>query len=71
MSQVTIYLPQDLHEKVRDRARELGLSLSAFMANLAREAVQPEPTIDALEELFGSCRGLDVPEDPLPDDIRF
>lgn len=56
MSQITIYLPQDLHDKVRDRARELGLSLSAFMTNLAREAVAPDPTIHALEQLLEVAR---------------
>ena len=71
MSQLTIYLPEELHERVRARAKELGVSLSSFMAGLARKAVEHEQRFEQLDSLFGSCEGLVMPEDSPPRNVDF
>ena len=53
MSQLTIYLPEDLHEKVRKKSKELGISLSSYMASLVSEAFESD-TMSELDALFGS-----------------
>lgn len=70
MSQVTIYLPDELHREVKAKAKESGKSLSAFMADLARDALRIEAK-QKLESLFGSCEGLEVVEDTPPDPVEF
>lgn len=41
MSQVTIYLPKDVEQLVRREAKKARKSLSAWLADLARESVKP------------------------------
>ena len=55
MSQVTIYLPEDVARRVRREARKRGLSLSAYMADIARRAAGSEGRQKELRALYGSC----------------
>ena len=70
MSQLTIYLPDTLEKAVREQAKREGQSLSAFLAGLARRAVQPSQWPDRISELHGSWEGS-FPEmdDPPPDEV--
>lgn len=49
VAQLTIYIPDELELKIRERAQREGKSLSAFVAEIARNAVAP----DAWSEAFG------------------
>lgn len=61
MAQLTIYLPEELERKVRERAKQQGKSVSAFLAEIARQAVEPDAWSEAFLELYGSWEG-DFPE---------
>ncbi len=71
MSQLTIYLPDELAASLRRDAKKAGKSLSAYMAELATrrgrgKAVWPQE----FNRLYGACRGeLVEPEDPPPDEL--
>lgn len=71
MSQLTIYLPDELAASLRRDAKKAGKSLSAYMAELAtgqqrRRAGWPE----GFNRLYGACRGeLIDAEDPPPDEL--
>lgn len=68
MSQITIYVPKDLEAKIRERAATEGKSISAFMAALAAEVVEPDAWSQAFLELYGSWEGeLEEPVDPPPE----
>lgn len=69
MSQVTVYLPADVLEAARKRARAQHRSLSAWVgALIRRESVSEWP--DSLKHLLrqGSA-DLVEPDDPPPEDI--
>ena len=71
MSQLTIYLPDDLAASLRRDAKRAGKSVSAYVADLATgrrgdKAHWPE----GFARLYGACRGeLVEPEDPPPDEL--
>lgn len=67
MAQITIYLPDDVAEEVRRKAREARLSLSAYMTQIARRSVRRSLWPDEFRALYGSC-SLEVPEDMPPED---
>ncbi len=70
MSQVTIYLPDDLAGSLRKEARRAGKSLSAYIADLARRKPKKTGWPAGFGRLYGACRG-DLPEieDAPPDEI--
>ena len=63
MAQITIYLPEDLEELVRERAAKEGSSLSAYIAALTRKALEYESWPDGFADLYGSWEG-EFPEIP-------
>jgi metal-responsive CopG/Arc/MetJ family transcriptional regulator len=68
MAQLTIYIPEELERKIRERAEREGKSLSAFIADLTREAVAPDAWSEAFLELYGSWEGdFPDPDDPPPE----
>jgi hypothetical protein len=76
MSALTIRLPDSLHRKIRDLAKEEGISLNQFMATAAAEKMAALMTIDYLksEAALASREDFDsflaaVPiSEPLPED---
>jgi metal-responsive CopG/Arc/MetJ family transcriptional regulator len=68
MAQLTIYIPEKLERKIRERAEREGKSLSAFVADLTREAVAPDAWSTAFLDLYGSWEGnFPEPDDPPPE----
>ncbi|HEY6477914.1 MAG TPA: ribbon-helix-helix protein, CopG family [Polyangia bacterium] len=71
MSQLTIYLPDELAASLRRDAKKAGKSLSAYMAELAtgqRRGKGGWP--EEFNRLYGACRGeLVEAEDPPPDEL--
>lgn len=68
MAQLTIYIPDELEQKIRERARREGKSLSAFVAEIARSAVAPDAWSESFLELYGSWEGdFEEPDDPPPE----
>ena len=70
MAQITIYLPDDMAQRIKREARRRRKSVSAFIADLA---TQRSPTSSWSKEILtlqGRCKGsLDAPEDPPPEDL--
>ncbi len=57
MSQLTIYLPGTLERQVKKEAKRSRKSLSAFMADLATEALRPPRWPKDFTKLYGSWGG--------------
>ncbi|HEY4000276.1 MAG TPA: hypothetical protein VGO93_15485 [Candidatus Xenobia bacterium] len=55
MSQLTIYIPDELAKDIRRRAKAARISVSAYMAELARKASEPSDWKQQLEATYGSC----------------
>ena len=70
MAQVTVYLPEDVLEAARRRAREQQRSLSAWVSELIRRDSATEWP-DSLKDLLrhGSA-DLVEPDDPPPEDVE-
>ena len=69
MAQVTIYLPDDVAEKVREEAQRARKSLSAYMAQLAGGVRKSRQWPDGFAELFGSWEEDGPPlAEPRPDE---
>ena len=67
MSQLTIYLPEELVREVRRRARKKGRSVSAYLAELARNDAAMSTWPEAFVATFGSWEG----EPPIIEEQRF
>ena len=68
MAQLTIYIPDELERKIRERAEHEGKSLSAFVADITRQAVEPDAWSRAFLDLYGSWEGDFLePDDPPPE----
>ena len=70
MAQVTVYLPADVLETARKRAREQNCSLSAWVSGLVRQNATtgwPKSLVDTLREGSGD---LVEPDDPPPEDVE-
>jgi len=69
MAQLTFYLPTELEELLRERARTSGKSLSAFITELVEREVRSEDVwSQAFLETYGSWQGkLEEPEDRPPE----
>ena len=70
MAQVTVYLPADVLEAARKRARQQHRSLSAWVSELIRrESITEWP--DSLEHLLRHGNAdLVEPDDPPPEDVE-
>jgi len=70
MPQVTIYLPDELADRLRRDAKKAGTSLSAYIARLA----SPRPVRGRwppdFDKLYGSWQGEFPDVDELPADER-
>ncbi len=70
MAQVTVYLPRDVLDAARKRAKEQNSSLSAWLARLVRrESVEKWPG-SLTELLHHGSADLIEPEDPAPEDVE-
>lgn len=70
MAQVTIYLPDELAERVRNRAKRLRMSMSAYLAELAAGDIRPPRWPRGFDALYGSWKGdFPEPEDPPPEEL--
>lgn len=65
MPQITLYLPEDVAREVKRLAREAHMSVSAYMTELARQAIQPGDWRQQLDALYGSCTLNDVEDLPV------
>jgi hypothetical protein len=70
MAQVTIYLPDELAERLRREAKKAGLSLSAYIASLATRKPGRSRWPAGFERLYGSWEGAFPEIDELPPDQR-
>ncbi|MDY6825230.1 MAG: CopG family transcriptional regulator [Thermodesulfobacteriota bacterium] len=62
MGQVTIYLEDDVEEKMRSSAKATGLSQSKWVANLIKEKVMSEWP-DTVKQLAGAWEDLPTLEE--------
>ena len=70
MAQVTIYLPDELAKRVRNRAKRLKISMSAYLTELVARDGRPPRWPRGFEALYGSWKGeLPEPEDPPPEEL--
>jgi hypothetical protein len=71
MAQVTLYLPDDIAERIRLEAKRSHKSVSAYMADLATRELAPAGWPPGFAELWGSWEGsFPMAEDPPPDEIE-
>ena len=57
MSQVTLYLPDNLEKELRHGAKRAKKSLSAFVAELAMQRLQPRTWPKEFLKTFGKWKG--------------
>lgn len=67
MSQVTLYLPDELEQTLRRGARRAKKSLSAYVAELAGKRSKPAAWPKTFLRTFGSWKGAF----PVPRDLPF
>ena len=70
MPPVTVYLPPDLIDAARKRARARNRSLSAWVSGLIREATAPEWPRSLVDLLRRGGADLVEPEDLPPEDVE-
>lgn len=71
MAQVTVYLPEDVIQEARERAKAEERSLSAWLADLVRRETSDQEWPQRFIELLES-KGADLvePEDPPPEEVE-
>ncbi len=68
MPQITIYLPAQIAERVKKKAKSLRKTLSAYLSDLARKDTQPAKWPKSFVDLYGSTKGdLQKPEKLVPE----
>jgi len=72
MSQLTLYLPDELIKRLKSGARRAKKSLSSYVSELLVARDRPAQWPDAFRSLYGSCGGSlpgieDGPAEPGPD----
>lgn len=68
MAQLTIYIPDELAERLKAKAKREGRSVSAFIVEITRDALAPDAWSQAFVDLYGSCEGeLSAPDDAPPE----
>ena len=71
MAQITIYVPNDVEDELRVRARESGKSLSAYITQAAVRAARPEAWSAEFLAVLGTWDGpFPELEDPLPERVE-
>ena len=70
MAQVTVYLPADVLEAARQRAREQHRSLSAWVSELIRRDSVTEWPDSLMQLLRDGNADLVEPDDPPPEDVE-
>ena len=71
MAQVTLYLPDDLAQRIREEAKKAHKSISAYMTELAIRKLTPSQWPEGFADLYASWHGdFPVPEDLPPDDVE-
>jgi hypothetical protein len=66
MAQVTLYLPDNLVERLKGEAEAAHKSLSAYVRDRLDRG---RPSTDDLDRLFGTCDLGDPPPDPPPEEV--
>ena len=65
VSQVSIYIPDELERSLREAAEREKTSVSAYVTELIRRAVKPDRWPESFLATFGSWEGsFDIPEEP-------
>ena len=70
MAQVTVYLPADILETARERAKEQNRSLSAWISGLIRRESVTEWPKSLVDLLRNGSADLIEPDDPPPEDVE-
>jgi hypothetical protein len=70
MAQVTIYLPDELADRLRREAKKAGTSLSGYIATLATRKPARGRWPAGFEQLYGSWEGEFPDVEELPPDQR-
>jgi len=72
MAQLTLYLPDDVARQLRAEAKRKRRSVSAYMADLAREKLRPTRWPKAFLDAAGAWEG-EFPEipDPPPEPVTL
>jgi hypothetical protein len=70
MAQVTAYIPDDLEARMKERAKEAGESVSAYLTQLVRSDIESKERAYSPEfwALFGAWSGAFPEVDLLPPD---
>jgi hypothetical protein len=71
--QLHFSVDDDTVARLELKARQAGLTLPAFLARVARREGGEAWPEGYLQQVLGSCAGLDLeePADPLPDDVAL
>jgi hypothetical protein len=70
VAQVTIYLPDELAERVRNRAKRLKMSMSSYLTQLVARDARPSRWPRGFDSLYGTWKGpFPEPEDPPPEEL--
>jgi hypothetical protein len=66
MAQLHLYLPDDLAEDVKERAKSRGLSVSAYLAEIVKSQMSDQWPKDFFSRVVGGWVGkpLERPEQP-------
>lgn len=67
MAQLHCYLPDELAEQVRQRAARAGMSVSRYLAHIARKDVEPGWPPHYFERVFGSHEPAPIERPPQGD----
>lgn len=71
MAQLTLYLPDDVAERLRAEARRAKKSLSAFVVErLSPERSSKDARRERLAALYGSATLPEAADDPPPDEVE-
>ncbi len=57
MAQLNLYIPDELEEKIREKAQKEGKSISAFVADLVNENISPTEWTKDFVATFGAWEG--------------
>lgn len=72
MAQLTLYVPDEVADKLKVAAKQSGQSLSRYVTALAERELVPVAWPAAFEQAYGSWEG-DFPDcpDPPPDAVNW
>ena len=70
MSQITLYLPDELIARLKRAAKKAGVSLSSHVSGILQKKTMPSSWPQAFLDLYGStslCEAADLPPEDVPD----